>query len=189
MNRRRSAVAIANDVVSIITTCNLAGMDLPEDVVYRRSTKLYCPFGEIYHSDQGVERAFRIYVDSNSAYCFACSMYFTPVRLVALAWDLDYVTAATELLDRVGYRPLTLAEAWAKAAQREDPPDYTSLREALQTYCCRISPDWDRLQFAPVPASALTRCLDLLDRVHTEAEAREWLEGTKALMRMVLRSS
>lgn len=183
---KRSAVAIANDVVSIITACNLIGMDLPEDVGYRRSTKLYCPFGPLFHSDQGVERAFRIYIDNNSAYCFASCGYFTPVWLVASAWDLDARTAAVELLDRVGYRPLTLAEAWSKASQREVPPDGTSLREALQTYCHRVCPSWETVQFTPAVAAVLTQCLDLLDRVHTDDDAREWLDGTKALMRRAL---
>lgn len=183
---RRSAVTIANEVVSIIVACNLIGMDLPEDIGLRRSTKLYCPFGPLYHSDQGIDRAFRIYIDTNSAWCFAGCGYFTPVRLVAHAWDLALKTAAVELLDRVGYRPLTLAEAWSKASQREDPPDTTNLREALQTYCRRICPSWETVQFTPAVASALSKCLDLLDRVHTEEDAQEWLEGTKALMRRVL---
>lgn len=192
MNRprgKRSPVAIANDIVPIITACKLIGMSLPEDVGYRRSTKLYCPFGELYHVDQGVDRAFRIYIDSNSAFCFAGCGFFTPVSLAALAWDLDHWTAATEILDRVGHRPLSLAEAWAKASRWEEPPDDTSLREALQTYCRRVCPNWDQLQFAPAVATTLTRCLDLLDRVHNEADAREWLDGTKALMGRVLGGS
>ncbi len=186
---KRSAVAIANEVVSIIRACQIIGMGLPEDVGYRRSTKLFCPFGDLYHSDQGIERAFRIYVDANTAFCFAGCGFFTPVSLAAYAWDLDHKTAAAEILDRVGYRPLTLAEAWVKASQREDPPDDTSLRAALQTYCRRISPDWDRLQFSPAVATTFTQCLDLLDRVHTEADAREWLDGTKVLMSRVLRGA
>lgn len=183
---KRSAVAIANEVVPIIKACNLIGMDLPEDIAYRRSSKLFCPFGQIFHIDGGVERAFRVYLDANTAYCFAGCGYFTPTSLAAHAWDLDYQTAAVELLDRVGYRPLTLAEAWSRASRWEAPPDDTCLREALQTYCRRVSPEWESAQFTPAVAAALSRCLDLLDRVHDEADAREWLAGTKALMRRVL---
>jgi hypothetical protein len=38
-------------------------------------------------------------------------MYFSPVSLVALAWDRDRQDVAAELLDRVGYKPVSVVQA------------------------------------------------------------------------------
>ena len=184
--RRRSAVSIANDKVPITLACRIAGMDIDDDIAYGRSMKVYCPFGELYHSDQGVEPAFRIYVDSNSAYCFACSTYFTPVWLVAQVWDQQPAQVAVELLERVGIKPVSLADAWAQAAVRDVAPDTSLLAEALKLFCGRICVDWDDAQFEPDTAGLLSRCLALLDLVHTEGEARQWLDECKKVMRAAL---
>lgn len=184
--RRRSAVSIANDKVPITMACRLVGMDIDDDIAYGRSMKVHCPFGELYHTDQGVEPAFRIYVDSNSAYCFACSTYFTPVWLVSQAWDQQPAQVAVELLERIGIKPASLADAWAQAAVRDVVPDAGLLAEALKTFCGRICVDWDDAQFEPATAGLLSRCLALLDLVHTEGEARQWLDECKKVMRAAL---
>ena len=184
--RPRSLVTLANDVVPIITVCRLVGMDLPADLTYGRSRKLHCPFGETAHSDHGLDPAFRVYPESNSAYCFACAAYYTPVALYAHAVDTDRRTAAADLLDRVGHRPLSLTEAWAKLTTAVDPPDVASLRAALQTYCRRVCADWDTRQFDPDVAVVLAMCLDLLDRVDSVTDVQDWLQGVKAVMARVL---
>lgn len=184
--KKRSVISLANEVVSIVQVCHFIGMDLPDDVYYSRSMKVHCPFGPIYHSDQGAETAFRVYVESNSAFCFACKSSYTPTWLAAQAWGLDSTTAATELLTRVGYKPLSLAEAWAEAARREIPLERAFLAEALKVYCARICPGWDNLQFDPAVAPYLTRCLALLDCVEDETQAQEWLTGCKSVMSNVL---
>lgn len=184
--RKHSVVALANELVPIETALRLIGVDVPDGLAYRRSTKLYCPFGDINHADGGLERAFRVYPEQNTAWCFACQQHFTPVWLVATAWGQDTRIVATELLDRVGHRPLSMAQQWAQATRREEPPDRTLLREALQTYCGRICPDWALRQFDPVVGATLTRCLALLDLVHTEAAARAWLARVKEVMGRVL---
>jgi hypothetical protein len=109
---------------------------------------------------------------------------------VGLAWDIPPHAAAKELLERVGYRPTSLKDAWAAAVAGDNPaPDPLLLAEALKTYCSRVVPDWDVIQFDPRPAAMLGRCLGLLDLVHTEDEAREWLTGCKTVMRHILRRS
>lgn len=180
-------MSLANDKVPITYACQLVGMDIPDDISYGRSLKVHCPFGEVYHTDLGAEAAFRIYSASNSAYCFACSTYYTPVWLVAQAWDIEPTAAAVELLDRIGVKPVSLADAWAHATRRDTPPDHTLLAEALKTYCARVCPDWDAAQFTPSTAGTLSRCLDLLDRVATDTDAQRWLDGCKLVMRRALR--
>lgn len=179
-------VVEANEHVSIITACRLIGMELPADIEHGRAAKVHCPFGSIWHSDQGLEPTMRLYVDNNTAFCFSRCGFFTPVNLVAMAWDITRRTAAVELLERIGRKPLSLADAWAKATLHAEPPDRTTLAEALKTYCSRIAPDWADVQFEPVVASRLTRCLALLDLVDTDDAARAWLAGCKAVMQRAL---
>lgn len=177
-----SVVAVANETVPITTACRLIGMSVPDDIGYGRAMKLRCPFGEIWHSDQGAEASMRVYVDSNSLYCFSRCGYFSPVSLVAAAWDLTLRAAAVELLEHIGHKPVSLAEAWAQANRRDDTPDHTLLSEALKTYCRRVAPTWDDDQFHPHIAATLTRCLALLDRVTTAEDAHTWLAGCKQAM-------
>lgn len=184
--RRPSPVTVANEQVSIVTVCQLVGVDVPDDIGSGRSRKVHCPFGEVYHSDHGAAAAMRIYPDSNSAWCFSCSMYFTPVKLAAQAWDQDPQTAALRLLDRVGYRPVDLAQAWASVTSYEPEPNRALLADALKTYCRRIAPGWGQQQFEPRVAATLTRCLALLDLVKTDEDVKTWLESCKTAMKRVL---
>lgn len=184
--RSREQIELANEKVSIISACQWIGMDIPDEIGVRRSTKVHCPFGELYHVDQGWEAAFRIYPDSNSAFCFAGCGFFTPVSLCAHAWDTDPAAVAIDLLERVGVRPVSMAQAWARAFQHEPTPDATLLAQALKTYCQRICPTWSQAQFEPAVAATLTRCLGLLDLVGTEADAGTWLTACKQAMRVAL---
>lgn len=156
-------------------------MDLPEGFANGRNMKVFCPFGDLYHSDGGVEAAMRIYPDSNSLYCFAGCGGFGPVSLVAHAWDLTRRAAARELLERTGITGPSRASVWA---QRElvDPPDRVLLAEALKTFCRRRVVAWSTTQFDPVVAARLSACLALLDHVATDEDAGRWLEVCKAAM-------
>jgi hypothetical protein len=180
--RERSVVGIANEKVPITLACRLIGLDLADDIAYGRSLKIHCPFGEIYHVDQGHEAAMRIYPDTNSAFCFAGCGYFSPVWLLAQAWDIDPTQAAVELLERAGIKPVSLAQAWAEASIVDAEPDRTALCEALKMYCRRTVPGWNALQFQPEVARTLARCLTLLDRVRTEDDAQRWLRVCKQVM-------
>lgn len=175
-------VAEANEIVPMTTALRLVGTDVPDDIGYGRSLKIRCPFGEVYHSDQGSEASMRVYVDSNTVHCFSRCGSFTPVSLVAAAWDLSRRDAAVELLERIGHKPVSLAEAWAEVIRRDDLPDRTLLAEALKAFCRRVDPSWDDDQFEPTVAATLSRCLDLLDRVTTTDDARTWLTGCKQAM-------
>lgn len=182
--RHRSVVDEANEHVLITAACRLIGMDVPDDL--SRSMKVHCPFGAIYHSDHGIDRTMRIYVESNHAHCFSRCGHFTPVGLVAMAWGMPRRAAAVELLHRLGRTPPTLAEAWALATTPDTQPDATMLGEALKTFCARITPRWADVQFQPSVAGRLTKCLALLDLVRTPDDARLWLTGCKQAMTTAL---
>jgi hypothetical protein len=184
--KKKSLIAEANERVSIVLACRLAGVDT-EDGRTVGSTKTYCPFGRFYHSDGGKEPAFRVYTDSNSAYCFSCKKYFTPTTLLSDAWDIPKKQAAQELLEKIDYRPLSAAELWAGVQEKELAPDTSMLGMALKTYCMRIDSKWHTSQFEPGVSGYLDKCLSLLDRVTTEDEADKWLETCKEVMTRVLR--
>lgn len=175
-------ITVANENVSIVTVCRMVGLDLPEDVESSRSAKVHCPFEEVYHSDRGVEPAMRIYPESNSAYCFSCSAYFTPVGLAAQAMDINRRDAAERLLDRIGYRRPDLASAWQQASEFTPELDHALLAQALKTYCARVVGGWSARQFEPNVAGRLSRCLNLLDLVVTDDDANLWLTTCKTVM-------
>lgn len=179
-------ITVANEHVSIVTVLQMLGVDPGDEAAMGRSRKVSCPFGPVYHSDHGVSPAMRVYPDTNSAWCFSCSVYYTPVKLIAQATDTDAHTAATRLLDRVGYRPLDLAQQWRTASAYEPEPDKALMADALKTYCRRICHDWPGRQFDARVASTLTRCLAILDLVRTDADVSLWLARCKDAMRAAL---
>lgn len=179
MTRKPAVVKLADEQVDILVACRIVGMDLPDTI--ERSAKVHCPFGEIYHSDHGVDPAMRIYPQSNSAWCFSCSHYYTPTLLVARAWDVTLRAAATALLQRTGYRPPSPQDVWDQVVA-EPAVDRTALAEALKTFCRRAVPHWDAVQFEPDVSEQLDRCLRLLDLVHDEADGRKWLSACKMSM-------
>lgn len=178
-------VELANEHVSIVTVCRMLGVEVP-DLDVSRSIKVGCPFGVLYHSDGGAAPAMRVYPDSNSAYCFSCSQYFTPVTLTAQAMDVDRRTAALNLLDRVGYQGPGALDTWELVRRYEPKPDKALLADALKTFCRRIDKGWSLRQFEPNVAATLTRCLSILDLVNTSADVTLWLTRCKAAMTRTL---
>jgi hypothetical protein len=181
--RKPSLVALANSHVRIEQACRWTGMDVP-DVDVGGSIKVWCPFGELYHPDGGAEAAMRVYPASNHAWCFACSEYFTPVRLCAVTWHQTYQEVALELLDRVGYKPASYAEHWQAAAAPAPELGRGEAAQALRVWAAGL-PEWDRLQYDPAVAEYLGRCLDLLEVVQSAGELSTWLEGSKRVMERV----
>lgn len=171
-----SPITLANERMGIIDACNHIGMGVSGGY----SGKLYCPFGELFHADGGVSKAFRIYEDS--AYCFAESMYFTPVRLIARDRGISDLDAAEYILDVTGYVAPDIDSQWAAVTNTEEVVNTDYLAEALKIYCQRICPDWEVRQFTESTSKKLTKCLELTDRVRTKDEVTQWLAVTKQVM-------
>lgn len=171
----------ANKKVSIYLVCGLVGVDVSEGRE-GSSIKTYCPFGRFYHSDGGKEAAFRVYAETNSAYCFSCKKYFSPVSLYSSATDLSAKNSAEYLLEKIGYKKPTPEEIWNNVQPKDPEPDKSMLNKALRIYCQRISSDWSKEQFRPEVADILDRCLSLLDAVTTSQEAEYWLKSSKEIM-------
>jgi len=150
------------------------------------SMKQYCPFGEIFHADGGRSKSFRIFSDSNSAYCYACSEYFDPVLLLARYKDLSKKDAALFLLDYINYRPEDAESRWASLLEDTVPVDQDYLSEALKVFCSGVSPEWEIRQFDRDVSDPFNRCLKLLPMVRTDEDACKWLSVSKQVMRNTL---
>lgn len=173
-------VELADRKVPMVVACRAVEMSVDDHT----SKKLYCPFGEFSHSDQGDEAAFRVY--ANHGFCFACWAYYTPVSLYMAKWEVQDEVAAETLLTLAGITPESYQERWEEL-QKPPEMDYEALREALITRCARYFPDWYRLQYDDVVASYLARCLGLRVAVKDESDARKWLDACSEVMRAVVR--
>lgn len=186
MARGLSQIDLADQKVSIFLVCQLIGVLMPSGYDLSRSLKVRCPFGAVYHKDGGTDPSFRVYPDSNSAFCFRCGVYWTPSRLAAMAWDCTPARAAAQLLLTAGHKVATLREVWQQAAVATGPPKTAQLAEALKIFCERQSPDWSKRQYEFQVAGTLARCLELLELVITDQDAANWLVATKTAMLQVL---
>lgn len=187
MFNQKSWIDQANELVRISTLLTSFGIYVPESVNNGGSKKVHCPFG-IYHSDNGLSKAMRVYGASNTAYCFSCSKRYSPVSLAAAQWDCSWVNAALRLLDEAGFKPKSWQERWEDAVA---PPqiidiDTLSLAEALKIYCSSIDASWNMTQLDGSAAEMLDKCLSLLPTVKTSTDAEKWLTTCKAVMRKVL---
>lgn len=191
-NRRSQAhperpQAIANRVVPITDACRLIGISV-YGISNGSSAKLQCPWAEIWHSDGGYAKSFRIYENTNSCFCFACSMVFSPVSLYALYHDLTHHDAAVQLLDVVGYTALNLHATWEDVLTKPDEVDHQALIQALTLYCARVCPDWPERQFDERVSRIMLTCFKLVDKVASGEDSARWLSATQAAMSQALMS-
>ena len=186
MLRQKSWIDQANELVKITDVLTSLGVSVPSSIYNGGNKKIFCPFG-FYHSDGGTTKAMRVYLHSNSVYCFSCSKRYDPVGLAAAKWDLPWVSAAFRLLEDAGFKPKTLEERWHEAvAEQDNSPDLIALADALKMYCSGVSPTWQTSQLDDIVATKLSQCLDLLNAVRTDEDAAKWLNTTKLVMRKIL---
>jgi hypothetical protein len=175
---------IANKLMSIFEAYTLSSGIYVGEFEYG-SPKMSCPFTGIYHNDA---RSFRIYPQSNSAYCFACSIYYTPVKLISMSKDLSDSEAVEWILEHKGYVEPNFEDVWDSITSDDDEEMTTSyLAEALKTACARMDNDWNQKQFEPEVSGMLNRCLSLLPRVQNAQDSEKWLGASKVAMSRTLR--
>lgn len=186
MQRQKSWVDEANELIHIADVLTSLKVYVPEGIRNGGNKKVYCPFG-FYHSDRGTTKAMRVYAASNTAFCFSCSKRYSPVSLAAAAWDCSWQSAAFRLLEDIGYKPKTLQERWDEAiVPVYVKPDTDALAEALKMYCSGISKNWSELQLQDSVAVKFNKCLNLLNCVKTDEDAINWLTKCKIIMKNLL---
>jgi len=173
----------ANSIVPIETVLEIAGVKVEPGT----TSKVHCPFGEIFHSDSGLAPTIRIYTETNTIQCFRCNSSYTPVWLAAQFWGIKSKNAAWKLLEHVGFKQPTLDEMWSSCEESKTlVPDVSELAVALQIFCNRVCVNWNRRQFEKNVSVMLNRCLILLDKVKNDTDANLWLEASKKAMLLSL---
>ncbi len=182
LRQKTSWVDPANEYVKITDVLTQIGVFVPSSVLNGGNKKIHCPFG-FYHSDGGLSKAMRVYLESNRVYCFSCSKQYSPVSLLSASFDCPWNSAAIQLLEDFGYKPKTIPERWAEAtATVVTEPDRLALAEALKMYCSSVCKNWAIEQLETDVADMLSKCLDLLQSVKTDEDATKWLNTTKLVM-------
>lgn len=184
MVEEKSVIDLANERVTIIEACNMLGMGVMDFSI--ASLKVWCPFGHLYHADGGTTKAMRIYPATNSAWCFACNIYFTPVKLIAMDRGIPDVQAAESILESTNYVPPDFEARWNALIEAKPTVNTDDLAEALKVACSRMVPDWDERQFDESVAYKLRQCLALLRKVKSDEDATLWLSITKKIMHRTL---
>jgi hypothetical protein len=177
-----SPVKLARELMTINEACIEVGMG---DV--SGMAKTYCPFGSVFHADGGRSRAFKVYPDTNTAYCFACQKVYDPVSLIATDKDITFRAAAELILEMKAYVSPDYQTRWDALTQKAVEVDHEALQDALKIACSTMVPDWATRQFEERVATKLTQCLTIARKVRTEEDGRKWLDMSKQAMRQVLR--
>lgn len=178
-------IRMANSTVSIVHVLRAIGVDTPE--LSRGSIKVHCPFGEVWHGDGGNEQALRVYEDTNTSFCFACTKLYTPTALHALTYDISESDAAEILLNDVAPQLKENFQNWDKLMKEHIlKPDTFSLVRALEIYCSTIREDWFLVQFDENISVLHLKCLALLDRIQSAEDAADWLRVSKEVMSRIL---
>jgi len=148
------------------------------------SPKLQCPYVGLFHNNP---KTLRIYPETNSAWCFSCREYMTPVSLIMAFKGLDESDACQWVKERVGYQPPDPEQVWESLVSEGGLElDTSYLAEALKVACSRMSTSWREEQFNDEVSRKLSQCLSLLPRVRTEEDADIWLSASKRAMANVL---
>lgn len=187
LGQRTSWIATANENISIIDVLTSLGIHVQIANSSGTSRKIHCPFGELYHSDSGLEKTMRVFKQTNSAYCFRCNQSYDPVSLAAAVWDTSRHAAALRLLEDSDFKPKSLEERWDDAVSTPTiAVDLLSLADALKTFCSGISQDWVTRQLDQGVGEKLNACLELLTAVKTDEDAVKWLAVCKQVMQKTL---
>lgn len=187
LGQKTSWITTANEKISIFDVLATLGISAYFTGEGSVSRKIHCPFGNLYHSDSGLEKTMRVFKNTNSAYCFRCNQSYDPVSLAAAVWDTSRHAAALRLLEDSDFKPKSLDERWQDAVRVETMPvDLLALADALKMYCSGICNDWTMRQLDGQVATKLNSCLQLLTAVKTDEDAVKWLNVCKQAMTQVL---
>jgi hypothetical protein len=157
-----------------------------------RSPKGHCPFGW-EHPDGGVEKSFRVYPQTNSAFCFAGHGRFGPVRLVALKHGVPLERAAVDLLVAKGLLGVSWRQRWRELLSeagggREAVPARDGFQELVDALheALRRHPKYPQGGVSQRLSEAIVERLSILERLFEEGgatvsveEVQGWFDESK----------
>lgn len=182
-------VVKANEEVPITSVLNqYFHADVPEDAY---GWKTWC-VQKWEHKDNGVDKQFRVYSDTNTAHCFAIHGLYTPVRLWRLRTGSPTLKdAARDLLRVYGIRVKepTYQERFEEIreeASRVRAVTTDGMLEALQVFLGTV-PDYSVRQFDPevlrVVNSVIEEVQEFCSQNPSLEEARLWLRRVQDRLR------
>jgi hypothetical protein len=180
----------ANEVSVFDVMKDFCNLEVPEG---GRSYKTFCPFQ--FEHPNSLDKNFRVYPATNSAYCFEMHGMLRPVRIVQLQKDLKATKAAIVILERYGLmKPRHYRERFNELlVEREQAKtevgDTNYIVEALHT-SLRSHPAYDEVQYRAVFRQALDEELVRLDRLvqsgYDETVVRSWYERARDRLRAIV---
>lgn len=152
------------------------------------SYKGYCPWA-FEHADGGLDKGFRTYPATNSAYCFVMHGVLNPVRLIQVREDVRPYAAARKLMEHYGlstgqhYRERFETLVRERETRRDDLGNPAYLVEALHLTLSG-EPTYAARQFDPDVAGTLEEQLARLDALMarpgtTEVDVRDWYQSAR----------
>lgn len=182
--RVNSVVDRANKQVPVIRVLNDLWNSYVPSGLGHRSWKTFCPLGW-EHPDGGLDKGFRVYESTNTAYCFVMHGSMGPVRLAQMRWGGKQERVAYRLLEAygLGKRPWRerYEELLATYETTHRPGAPSNVVEALQV---RLSTEagYAQLQYFPAVVTVMDAVLEGLDVLYggsglTEEKIRQWYES------------
>lgn len=164
------------------------GLDIPDSP--DRSWKGYCPFQ--FEHPNPIDRNWRFYPSTNTAYCFEMHGLLTPVNLTVMSKDCTLKQAALSLLEpRNLLRPKPWRERWGQMMHErsaKDVIDTQGIMAALHVWIAN-QPNLAALQFTEPFQLILSTQLGVLDSM-VETDSMDnihfWYELTKNYLTALL---
>ena len=157
-----------NQIVPIEKALGLINIDVPENA---DSWKTFCPTG-YEHRDGGTSKTLRVYLDTNSAWCFSCKKSFRPIDIAEIFFKNKPATAGDKLAKHLNLtmQEPTLDERWGRLdASTVKILDLGILTNSLIEYL-RTLPRYIELQFDDEVISKVTELIDLLEEIPEGSE-------------------
>jgi len=183
--RANDPVVIANRIPIHRILRDLWQSDVPMGLGHR-SWKTYCPLGW-EHPDGGVDKGFRVYEQTNNAYCFVMHGSMTPVRLAQMCWGGKPRNVARKLMEQYGLGRRYWKERYEEILQEYESRDSATqsaayLVEALHTALSNI-PGYIQIQYKPGVVSEMENELlgldSLMGQHPSDEQIRVWYQNAR----------
>jgi hypothetical protein len=181
----------ANEEASIFDVMkDFCAIEVPEG---GRSYKTFCPF-QVEHP-HALDKNFRVYPATNTAYCFEMHGLLRPVRIVQLQRDVKATKAAVSILERYGLmKPRKYGARFnemlvEREQQIPELGEMSYIVEALHT-SLRSHPAYDEVQYRASFQNALDeelgRLNQLVENRYDVSSVRSWFEAARDRLRAIV---
>lgn len=184
-------LARAQDEIRIEEILNVYfGYNIPYEA---RSWKTRCPLAA-EHEDGGLDKQFRIYSESNTAYCFESHGRFDLLRLWQMHTHISKKQdAVIDLLEvfEVPYRDVPYQEKFVQIKEKRLNVSVESVVASMNLFLFSL-PRYSELQYSPEMLSGmedfLSQIKDVCEKAKRFEEVNEWFQQQKVRLETLLAS-